>query len=391
MDHADHHSLGRSKSDVSTEAADQDHSHDPDQALNFDSSNHSVHSMEGTGDAFLTGSMQETPSSEPNTPNSVGGSTTFNPFHPASHHLHNRPGSSDSSWHTPTASVDGSIDSKHAKHCGSHSGSRRKSKHSRKAAKKAAPAKRRFIPGLDSEFDPAIHELPTPPQDPFTDPPRQKGAVESVGSSVPSPSSPLPAVQCRRELSVDAQVFVPTGYAQSANFGTNSVQYPSQRPVHWYPQAGASHSIGHAHPTAPYQYPQTLANSGPMCTESTLSPRPSHASTSSSSSFGSYLNRTSPIGRPLYHDAGPNYSHTPPPGVSKSSPRYSPTSVLPSRFSPAEFSQPSFSTATAQDRPPQLGFVHSPRGWRLPPLLEEVVGSPFPGMTGLTESFPCSV
>ncbi|KAA6416594.1 MAG: hypothetical protein FRX49_13441 [Trebouxia sp. A1-2] len=229
-----------------------------------------------------------------------------------------------------------------------------------------------------------IHELPTPPQDPSADQSKQKGTVESVGSSIPSSSSLPPAVLCRRQLSVDAAVFVPTGYAQLANFSPCSGQFPRQCPVSWQMHAPASHVIGHPSPDSPYQYLQP-GPSGPALMDSALSPRPSHTS-SSSSSFNSFLNRTSPIGRPLHHgDSLPSPSSS----LLKPSPRHSPTSVLPCHFTPAEYAQPPlsghnstsvYSRATAQDRPPQLGFVDSPRAWGLPPLLEEGSGSPFPGM-----------
>ncbi len=371
-----HHGLGRSRSDVSTEAV--NHGRD----LNFQNSNHGMHSMEGPAGSSLAGSVHGTFSSEPSTPSSVAGSATSNPFHTPSDHLPTLPGSSEIPWRAPAPSMDGSIDSKHAK----QTSAKKKSRHNRKAAKKAPPAKRRFIPGLDSQFDPMIHELPTPPQEPSPDQPKHKGTVESVGSSVHSSSPIPPAVHCRRQLSVDAPVFVPTGYAQLANFGPSSGQFPNQCPVSWQTHTPTSHVIGYASPDSPYQFLQP-GPSGPAVKDSALSPRPSHtASSSSSSSFSSFLNRTSPIGRPLYHgDSLPSPSSSLP----KPSPRHSPTSVLPCHFTPAEYAQPLlsghrstsvYSRATAQDRPPQLGFVDSPRGWGLPPLLEEGVGSPFPGM-----------
>jgi len=373
-----HQGLGRSRSDISTEAA--NHGHD----LNFQNSNHGVHSMEGPRGSSLAEAVHGAFSSEPSTPSSVAGSATSNPFQTPSDHLRTPPGSSETPWRAPAPSVDGIVDSKHAKQT---SAKKKSSRHNKKAAKKAPPAKRRFIPGLDSEFDPAIHELPIPPQDPSPDQPKQKGTVESVGSSVPSSSPLAPAVHCRRQLSVDAPVFVPTGYAQLANFGPCSGQFPNQCPVSWQMHAPTSHVIGHASPDSPYQFLQP-GPSGPALMDSALSPRPSHtsASSSSSSSFSSFLNRTSPIGRPLYRgDSLPSPSSSLP----KPSPRHSPTSVLPCHFTPAEYAQPLlsghnstsiYSRATAQDRPPQLGFVDSPRGWGLPPLLEEGVGSPFPGM-----------
>ena len=280
-----------------------------------------------------------------------------------------------------TASVDDSVDSKHVK----QAVFKRKNRNSRKAAKKAAPAKRRFIPGLDAEFDPAVHELPSPPQDSSSDPSRPTSAVEFLGSSASSPL-PLPAVQCHRQLSVDAPVFVPSGSAQSAAIGANLMHYPNQQPVKWH------HFIGQAHPSTPYQFVPS-ASSVLTSVDTAFSPRHSQASTSSSSSFSSYLNRTSPIGRPLYHDD--RRISSPSASMPKPSPRYSPTSVLPSHFTPADFTHPplgscqspmSFGIVTAQDRRAQLGFADSPRGWVLPPLMEEVVGSPFPGMpTGVSQ------
>lgn len=369
-----HQGLGRSRSDVSTETA----NHDRD--LNFQNSSHGVHSMEGPVGSSLAGSVHGTFSSEPSTPSSVAGSATSNPFQTPADTL---PGSSEAPWRAPPPSMDGSIDSKHAK----QTSAKKKSRHNRKAAKKAPPAKRRFIPGLDSEFDPKIHELPTPLQDPSSDQAKQKDTVESVGSSVHSSCPSPPAVHCRRQLSVDAPVFVPTRYAQLANFGPASGQFSNQCPGSWQTHASTSHVIGYASPDSPYQFLQP-GPSEPAVMDSALSLRPSHtsASSSSSSSFSSFLNRTSPIGRPLYHgDSLPSPSSSLP----KLSPRQSPTSVLPCLFTLAEYAQPLlsghnspsvYSRATAQDRPPQLGFVDSPRGWGLPPLLEEGVGSPFPGM-----------
>ncbi|DBA84892.1 hypothetical protein WJX77_001582 [Trebouxia sp. C0004] len=373
-----HQGLGRSRSDISTEAANLGHD------LNFQNSDQSVHSIEGPSGSLLAGSVHGAFSSEPSTPSSVAGSATSNPFQTPSDHLPTPLGSSETPWRAPPPFMDGSVDSKHA----TQTSAKKKSRHNRKAAKKVLPAKRRFIPGLDSKFDPLIHELPTPPQDPSPDQPKQKGTVESVGSRVPS-SSPLPpAVHYRRQLSVDAPVFKPTGYAQLANFGPCSGQFPNQCPVSWQIHAPTSHVIGHASPDSPYQFLQPGPSEHAEM-DSALSPRRSHtsASSSSSSSFSSFLNRTSPVGRPLYH--GDSLS-SPSSSLLKPRPRHSPTSVLRCHFTPAEYAQPLLSghnsisvgtRATAQDRPPQLGFVDSPRGWGLPPLLEEGLGSPFPGMS----------
>ena len=373
-----HHGLGRSRSDLSTEAAQHGPFGMPQQSM------HSMHSMQGTET-----SMQDFPCSAPSTPSSVAGSTTFNPFHqpPSSHQT--PPASCDSSKAASAASVDGSTGSLHAKQAGSKRRNRHKGKG--KAAKKSPPAKRRFIPGLDPEFDPAIHELPTPlaPQDPSTEAVRQKGAVQSVGCSVPSSSSSLQ--EARRQLSVDAPIFVPTGYANIGSFSGSASHFPSTHLPDWQPQfAAAHHYEGHSSP-APYQLRRTAE--GSILTDPAHTPQLSQAPYFP---FSPHLERVSSIGGPLYQEEC--VAHTPRPLVPKPAPRNSPTSVLPACLPlPPEVSNPSFSSSipgrgrasfpftTAGEQPqPQLGSAASCRGWGLPPLLEESVGSPFPGMPSRT-------
>ena len=376
-----HHGLGRSRSDLSTEAAQHGPYDLPQQSM------HSMHSMQGT-----EASAQDFPGSAPSTPGSMAGSTTFNPFHqpPSSHQ--NPPASCDSSKAASAASVDGSVDSLHAKQAGSKRRNRHKTKG--KAAKRSPPAKRRFIPGLDTKFDPAIHELPNPPQDLGTEAVRQKGAVQSVGCSTPfSSSSALPEMQdARRQLSVDAPIFVPTGYANMGNFSSSASHCPSQL-LDWQSQFAAAHH--YEGQSSPASYPLLRTAEGSRLPAPALTPPLSHAPYLP---FSTHLDRVSPIGRPLYQDE--RVTHTPN-QVPKPSPRHSPTSVLPACLPlPSEISNPmcgssisdssctSFPFTTAGEHQPQLGPVGSCRGWGLPPLLEESVGSPFPGMPSRTSERP---
>lgn len=375
-----HHGLGRSRSDLSTEAA---------QRGPFDMTQQSMHSMQGT-----EASMQDLPGSPPSTPSSMAGSTTFNPFHrPPSTHQAPSP-SCDSSKGTSAASMDGSVDSVHAKQAGSKRRNRHKGK-SRAAAKKPPPAKRRFIPGLDSEFDPAIHELPTLPQDPATDTVRQKGAEQSLGCSGPSPcSSALPELQARQQLSVDAPIFVPTGYANMGSFCRSPSHLPSTQLPDWQPQSGTYHYEGQGSPV-PFQLsPET--GTGSMLPEPALAP---HLTQAPNLPFNGHLEMVSPLGRPWDYDDHGVYTLRP--SVPKPSPRNSPTSVLPPCLPlPSEVGNPVFGTSisgsgcapspfsTAGEHQPQLGVVGSSRGWGLPPLLEESMGSPFPGMPSRTSERP---
>ena len=378
-----HHGLGRSRSDLSTDAA----QHGP-----YDLPQHSMHSMHRMQGAEA--SAQDFPGSAPSTPSSMAGSTTFNPFHqpPSGHQT--PPASCDSSKAASAASVDGSIDSLHAKQAGPKRRNRHKTKG--KAAKKSPPAKRRFIPGLDSEFDPVIHELPNPPQDPDTEAVRQKGAVQSVGCSTPFPSSSaLPEIQeARQQLSVDAPIFVPTGYANMGNFSSSASHFPFTQLPDWQPRfAAAHHYQGQSSPTS-----QQLLRAA----EGYILPAPALAPPLTQAPylpFSTHLERVSPIGCSLYQEE--RVAHTPEPSVPKPSPRHSPTSVLPACLPlPSESSNPVFGSsisgsgctlfpfATAGEHHPQLGSVGSCRGWGLPPLLQESVGSPFPGMPTRTSETP---
>lgn len=374
-----HHGLGRSRSDLSTEAA----QHGP-----FDLPQQSVHSVHSTQGAEA--SMQDFPGSAPSTPSSMAGSTTFTPFQQPHQ---SPPATSDSSRAASAASVDGSIDSLHAKQAGSKRRNRHKGKG--KAAKKSPPAKRRFIPGLDTEFDPAIHELPalpTSPHDLGKAAVTQKGAVQSVGCSISSfSSSALPEIQeARQQLSVDAPIFVPTGYANLlGNFSSSASHLPSTQLPDWQRQSAAHHYEGLSS-SMPHQFLRTAE--GSILPEPQLSQAPYLP-------FSTHLERVSPIGHPLYQEE--RAAHTPKFSVPKPSPRNSPTSVLPACLPlPSEISNPvlsssisgssctSFPFATAGRHQPQLGSMPSCRGWRLPPLLEESVGSPFPGMLSRTSERP---
>ena len=376
-----HHGLGRSQSDLSTETAQHGLFDLPQQSM------HSIHSMQGA-DA----ETPDFPSSAPSTPSSMGVSTTFNPFQQPPPRLQTPPASCDSSKATSAASVDGSIDSLHAKQAGSKRRNRHKGKG--KAAKKSPPAKRRFIPGLDTEFDPAIHELPTPPappQDPGMEAVRQKGAVQSVGCSTPSSSSSLQ--EARRQLSVDAPIFVPTGYANIGSFSSSASYFPSTQLPDWQPQFAAAHHYEEQSSPTPYHLLRTAE--GSTLTDPAHTP---HLSQASCLPFSNHLERVSPIHRPLYQEE--RVAHTQRPLLPKPSPRNSPTSVLPACLPlPSEMSNPvcsrssgsgctSFPSATAGEHQPQLGSVDSCRAWGLPPLLEEGVGSPFPGMLSRTSQRP---
>ncbi|KAL3160060.1 hypothetical protein ABBQ38_009775 [Trebouxia sp. C0009 RCD-2024] len=361
--------LGRSQSDLSREAA----QHGP-----FEMPQRSMHSMQGA-----EGPVQDPPSSSPSTPSSMAGSTTFNPFHQAPSSHQTLPAGSDSSKAASATSVDGN---QHAK----QAGSKRRNRHKGKAAKKSPPAKRRFIPGLDSEFDPTIHELPTPPQDLSTDLVRQRGAVQSVGCSDPSSSSSaLAHFQTRRQLSVDAPVFVPTGYPNVSNFICGASQYPFTQLPDWQPQSAAYHADGL------YQMLRT-GDPGVTLPEPMFNPQ---LAQTSNFPFSTYLTRVSPVGHPMYHED--LVAPTPRPAVPMLSSQTSPTSVLPDCLPPSsDVGNPILSSmicsssctsapfATAGEQQPQLGFVGSPRGWGLPPLLEEGLGSPFPGMPSRTSERP---
>ena len=367
-----HHGLGRSQSDLSTEAA----QHGP-----FDVPLQSMQSTQGA-----EASLQDSSDIALSTPSSMAGCNTFNPFH-QSRPTHQAPlASSDSSKAASAASVDGSVDSLRAK----QAGSKRRNKHKAKSAKKSPPAKRRFIPGLDSEFDPAIHELPTPPQDPRTESVRQKDAVQSVGCSSPSSSSSS-LLHAQQQLSVDAPIFVPNGYANMGNFTGSTSQFPSGHLPDWQPQSAGHHYEGQSSPTLYHML--TTVETGSMLPDPAFPPQLSQAH---NLPFSTNLTRVSPIGPPLYHED--RIAHTPRPAVPKLSPRSSPTSVLPACL--PEVANPvfgnnicgssctPFSFTTAGEHQPQLGFVGSPRAWGLPPLLEETVGSPFPGMPCRTSERP---
>ncbi|KAL3141614.1 hypothetical protein ABBQ32_004855 [Trebouxia sp. C0010 RCD-2024] len=363
------HGLGRSQSDLSREAA----QHGP-----FEMPQRSMHSMQGA-----EGPVQDPISSSPSTPSSMAGSTIFNPFHQAPSSHQTLPASSDSSKAASATSVDGT---QHAK----QAGSRRRNRHKGKAAKKTPPTKRRFIPGLDSEFDPDIHELPTPPQDPSTDPVRQRGAVQSVGCSSPSSSSSaLPQFQTRRQLSVDAPVFVPTGYPNMNNFICGASQYPFTQLPEWQPQSDAYHADGLCHMLR-------TGHPGVTLPDPTFNPQ---LPQTSNFPFSTYLTRVSPIGHTMYRED--LVAPTPRPAVPMLSSQTSPTSVLPDCLpSCSDVGNPILSSmicssssmsapfATAGEQQPQLSFIGSPRGWGLPPLLEEGLGSPFPGMPSRTSERP---
>ena len=368
-----HHGLGRSQSDLSTEAA---------QHAQFEMPEHSIqsaHSLEGFS---LADSVQDPPS-QPSTPSSMAGSATFNPFQhpPCPHQTPSEPSKAASA-----ASVDGSTDSLHTK----QTGAKRRNRHKSKAAKKSASAKRRFIPGLDTEFDPAIHELPTPPEDPSPEQARQRAAVESLGSSYPSSSSPhQPDAYIRCQLSVDAPVFVPTAHTNIGHFGTHSSQFSLTNQASWQPQSAVSRLEGQRFPTSS----SMLAPAETTFGLEGLEPCPWLTQTSNPLS-GPYPTRVFPMVAPLHH--GDHGMQTPSPAVSKPSPRHSPTSVLPARLPLHDTASPypsssscisshaTFPFPSSLGQQPQLGLLSSPRGWGLPPLLEEDVGSPFPGM-------PCRV
>lgn len=347
--------LLRSISDVTAEAADLE------SGSNLKLSRHSM------GTALRAGALPELQGSEASTPGSLAGSASCQTHHSWSNDVAFTSGASDM-WR-PADGASGSQPT-------SQPGAKRKSRHSRKAAKKAAPAKRRFIPGLDAEFDPAIHELPQPPQDPSAGHTRSRGSVESVDSSLHSSSLPLSSALAHRQLSVNAPVFVPTGYAQ------NSV-YPLTQQL-WQHRIPMRHSIGHAPLGSPHQFfPQS--NPGPLSVDSLPHFRPSQTVLQSSPSFGSYIHSSPPARRTSYQDQATQPALA---AVQKPSPRFSPTSVLPLHNS-VEFShlpQSSCSTSlqfgayTAAERLPQLGPVDSARSWSLTQLPEEVLGSPFPGM-----------
>ena len=369
-----HHGLGRSQSDISTEAAQHAQFEMPEHSMQ------SVHSLEGFS---LTGSTLDPPS-QPSTPSSMAGSTTFNPFqNPLC--THQTP--SEPSKPASAASVDGSTDSLNTK----QAGPKRRNRHKSKAAKKSAPVKRRFIPGLDTKFDPAIHELPTPPEDPTPEQATQRAAVELVGSSHPSSSSThLPDAYTRRQLSVDAPAFVPSAHSNSSHFGTNASQFPLTNHLRWQPQSAISQLEGQRFPTSYSMLHAAETTSG--LNNVALCPWLAQASNPLSDPYPA---RVSPLGASLYR--GDQVMQPPSPSVPKPSPRHSPTSVLPAHLPSHETASPylssssscgsshtSFPFPTAVDQQPQLGLLGSPRGCGLPPLLEEDVGNPFPGM-------PCRV
>ena len=351
------HGLDRSQSDLCTETS----QHGP-----FECSQPSMTSGKG--------SMHITPASEPSTPSSIAGFTTPNPFQQASSPPQTPHSCSESS---KAASVDSITPGLHAK----QAGSKRRNRHKSKSAKKSAPTKRRFIPGLDTEFDPAIHELPATAQDSSADLARQKGAVEPLGSShLPSSSLPLPAVHSHRQLSVDAPVFVPTGHSNFLSLGTHASHFPAGRLPDWQPQSSGFNLEGQRFPT-PYQLHRPAVGS-----DEQAHPAVSPMSQSLEPPFSPYAAQAGLAARRDEQvDPVPAFA------LRKPSPRHSPTSVLLARLPSLETANPYLSSggcdsrhgvfpfATAAEQPPQLGLAGSPRAWGLLPVLESV-GSPFPGM-----------
>ena len=207
--------LGRSHSDISTDFASADC---------VEHSNNSMHSMaESLTGSTLGAGFVDMPCSEPSTPSSTA--ELNSPFLPIQETQHRHTDTPVLPLSPPNSSA-----SKQAP-------SKRRPKH-KKAASKPPPAKRRFIPGLDEEFDEAVHELPMPPSHESTTAKGKKGSVGSLGPSNSSSSSPQPlsAAQPTRQLSVNAPPFIPTGYGQGCTLPAALSSQDLQWPLGWNPQ-----------------------------------------------------------------------------------------------------------------------------------------------------------
>lgn len=233
--------LRRSHSDISTDFA---------SAGCVEHSNVSVHSIAESLTASTLGT--DMLCSEPSTPSSTAElNSAFLPTRDRHTHAPETP------FSTPTSSASKQVPSK------------RRHKH-KKAASKPPPAKRRFIPGLDEEFDEAVHELPMLPSDDSTTAKGRKGSVGSLGSSNSSPSSsqPLSAAQPTRQLSVNAPPFIPTGYAQGCNLPAALSPQNLQRPLGWTPQQRplpeSAYSYDQLRPPTPIAGPPAYPPSHPF-------------------------------------------------------------------------------------------------------------------------------
>lgn len=334
--------LGRSHSDISTDAVEH--------------SNLSVHSMAES----LTGSTaySHTPVSEPSTPTSTADSSNaFLSGNDVQHRHRQAPDPSVSASSTPKPST-----------------SKRRHKH-KHAASKPPPSKRRFIPGLDEEFDENVHELPTPAPDSAAQKSKQKGPVGSVGSSNPS-ASPLPtsAVPWRRRLSASAAPFIPNGYAQNCSLGALSPHQDDRWSAAWNPQyASPSESAFTYEPMHP-QTPVPGPSSHPF------SPRPV-AYSPASSSHPLPHDLGSPSMSSCYHSGEPASMLLAPPGLPRPTSRHSPTSVLRWAADPQSSHMSGLSPCWSNEEVTVPNSLTSnPSGVLLPPVLEDVVSSPFPGM-----------
>lgn len=347
--HTARRQLGRSHSDISTDAVDH--------------SNLSVHSMAESLTGSTMGTVGMAPLlSEPSTPTSTADSNTA--FLPNTDVEHRHIQTSESLHPGPSSST------------AKQSTGKRRQKH-KKAASKPPPSKRRFIPGLDEEFDEAVHELPTPTPDTATAKGKQKVSVGSLGSSNPSSASslplPKPAAQSRRQLSVNAAPFIPTGYAQNCSLGVLS--YPD---LQW----AAQHTYL---PESAFGYDQMRPPTPiPACSSLPFSPR-SFAYSSGSSSQSLLLDQTSPSTVPCQYIGEQPPVLLAPPGFPRPTSRHSPTSVLP-WLPEAQSSHTLMLSPRWSNDKPQLSssLMSNPSGVLLPPVLEDVVvSSPFPGMRQL--------
>lgn len=338
--------LGRSHSDISTEAVER--------------SNLSVHSMAESLTGSTTGAgLVDALASEPSTPTSTADSHSA--FLPSQNTQHGRMQAPEPPLSAPASTA------------GRQNPSKRRQKH-KKAVNRAPSAKRRFIPGLDEEFDEAVHELPTPPSDESTTAKgKQKSPVGSLDSSNPSSasSSTRSAVQITRQLSVNAVPFVPTGYAQGCNVGAALSPQNLQWPQQWDPQQMPL-------PESCYSYNQTRPSTPiPGSLSHPFSPR---LNTYSSGSSAHSLDRPPAASLLWQYEAEQAPRLQPPVGYPKPTPRYSPTSVLPCpdlSSTQASMLSPRWS---ADEYHSSSSFMSSPGTVLLPPVLEEVVSGPFPGM-----------
>lgn len=333
--------LNKSHSDLSTDC------HPPDSP---ELSHCSLHSLadslhDHTSDPLFSGISQ------PSTPTSTAGLSAFFFTHSSPGHKHSQEAPS-----TP------------AEPTSKPSPKRKQSKHSRRLSK-ASQGKRRFIPGLDQQFDAAVHELPTALPDTSTAPKPKVRAAASTSNTPPSSSAALPqpsqASYPRRQLSVNAAPFVPTGYAHGCCQGP--VLAPDM-PLGWSPQSSAL-----LHEDAYSYAPMRQTTSTPASPQAPLSPQSSlHSTAPSASPYSPQIESFPSVSMPWQCVQGWGSTPLLPQAPAKPIPRLSPTSVLPWALqADTPYRQPDWAHPITSSCAPMPGSASTSGGILLPPVLEE--------------------